>query len=639
MGKIAVAVYAKISGNAEREVTAAFQRAVLLESSNYFENGVYGVVLDPPDSPCYISCRDGEIVLLAKRCLGALPNECRDKFFVTVRARRYNVNRGKGEAFSCEGGALGALRDLTNGGGGEFFRSGEAIDGAEFIYFSASGGIIEAGGINGLLKLALSESKSVLPLIKVRKGEHRHKGSDEGSVHITKRKKQGSFSLSEGLYIRGATVDPKNATVCEKICVFEEVHAYAPHCTETMSKVFDDVSITSLRCRSSIGAVIKKKKNYPRADYRAALSASRLFNIITENGCPTVIGVTEAIYSLTALTAMRTLGFIGEKELLKRSDELFCIAEEAICVKIPTESLGKAVFLLTVLLGAYRAFAQTEPLFLSLGLRAGELKRFLLRGNRSLIGENNDVYLIMCCKEAVPDVFFEYTLPRLMRAALSDDAYGEYRKIGGSAIENEAALCVLMSASNACCELNIREFILSDPVFGAKLSFLSRIKDKSGAEGVPEPVLKRTDRMLDPSRMLGYNWLDPVKKRFFMNGVGFKLLPYAAYIDGLARRFSANNDKCSVKICYITPNSSLVTHSLLKAAELFDEVSVCMIFESRHALELARRGYHGHAELIFGSGSEIYKAVCADAAFVRRLTPFTTLSELQAETEGGTEQA
>ncbi len=615
MGKIAVAVYAKISGNAEREVRAAFKRAVLLKNSDYFENGVYGVVLDPPDSPCYKSCGDGNIVLAAERCLGSLPGKCRDKFFVTVRARRYNVNRGRGDAFSCEGGALGALRDLTEGGGGEIFSGGAAVSDAEYVYFSASGGVIEAGGINGLLKIALSEGRGVLPLIKAGKSAHRSEAADNGEVHIPKRMRGGCFSLAEGLYPCGTAVSPKSVAVCEKICVLEEMRACEPCRAETKT--------------------VKKKKNYPRSDYRAALSAARCFNALTENRCASVSSVTETVYKLTALTAMRMLGFLGEAELLKLSDELLCVAEEAICVKIPTESLGENVFLLTVLLGAYRVLAQTEPFFLGLGLRAGELKRFLLSKCKPLIGENDSFYLIMCCESAVLNVFTEYTVPRLMKAALSENACGEYRNVGGSELSDKTALCVLMSASNACCELNIRDFALSDPVFGAKLSLLNRAKNKSEAEKEPDLCSEMKDKVFDPTPVFGYNWLNPVKKRFFRSGVELAVLPYAAYIEELVRCAYVDNNAKSVKICYITANVSPLTRNLLNAAELFEKVFVCMVFESRYALELARREYRGRAELIFGSDAEICRRACGDAAFIRRLTPFTTLSELQAEIRGG----
>ena len=95
MKKIPVAVFTKISGNVTSCVEKSFYKAVFLHLSNYFENAVYGTVIDLPDSPCYKSYGDREITEAASRCYGSLPKEYRDSFFVMVRARRYNVKHSK----------------------------------------------------------------------------------------------------------------------------------------------------------------------------------------------------------------------------------------------------------------------------------------------------------------------------------------------------------------------------------------------------------------------------------------------------------------------------------------------------------------------------------------------------------------
>ena len=206
MEKTLIAVYKKIGGNITISIESAFRKAIFLRLSNYLENGIYGIIFDLPDAPCYRSFCDSKIEEETQRCYDTLPQKYKDRFFIALRPRRYNIKQGKEDAFSCEKGVKGAFSELIEGKNEYLLLLGEIPSDFSQLYFSDSEGCLEAGGLNALIKIARTTFKNVFPSIVVSKTDFIPSKIDKKTnffpFEINLLKFGNSFSAYEGLYFK-----------------------------------------------------------------------------------------------------------------------------------------------------------------------------------------------------------------------------------------------------------------------------------------------------------------------------------------------------------------------------------------------------------------------------------------------------
>lgn len=127
-------------------VERVFARLRQMYLNNYSPNYVYCAVVDLCDALSYRAAGDGCIEKKAESCLRGLKNDFGERFFCAVRQRRYQSSRCA-YGYFCEGGALGALKELWRYayGGKEVLFPVPGDVGipqkwrAERIYFSCSG--------------------------------------------------------------------------------------------------------------------------------------------------------------------------------------------------------------------------------------------------------------------------------------------------------------------------------------------------------------------------------------------------------------------------------------------------------------------------------------------------------------------
>ncbi len=692
MKKIAVAVFTKISGNVTLCVEKAFYKALFLHLSNYFENAIYGAVIDLPDSPCYKSYGDREITEAVSRCYGALPKKYKDSFFVIVRARRYNVKHTKSAAFCCENGAFGALSDLLSGNTEYYFTLGEVPESYDYLYFSAYNGVIEAGGIKALLDTAVITGKNVFPFIKdapyvgdnanplkdapyvgdnanplkdvLRVGDNTKllknalrvgdlkDASDigystrplkyakdngkalflntkNGRFKLSNKEKNG-FSALEGLYIKekASSIKGKVHGIKEKNTKGSDKKSSLPSKGESV--LLKSVYVLNIPENVEGGykeAPFKRKRSFSRFAYRAALAASRLFTGIIEKDCVSVTDAEEAAECLVALVAMRAFNFLGEEELLKKSDILLDIIDEKMFIGYEKGDKGKLLFLLTVILSAYSALARFYSVFWSSVLRIKSMCVNLKAHISSMFVEIDSIYLVMCYKRAVADMNKKYYIPRSMEAMLSEKETDIFLQ-GNDFEDIETAFCVLVIACNVCFCGNIKDFLLSAAVFRAKSSYLMRTdREKQSIRRV------FTDKRSvgKESFLLSKQGLSPVKERLLQSGANPSLVPFMAYFEKLIRQNPINNDNKVVKICYIVKNSSLLLENLVRASAAIPEITVSVIFDNSYAFTKARKTFGDKAEIFLCGDRERCDEVKRSSYVVRRLAAETTLSELMKE--------
>ncbi len=704
MKKIAVVVFTKISGNVTSCVEKAFYKAVFLHLSNYFENAVYGTVIDLPDSPCYKSYGDREITESASRCYGSLPKEYRDSFFVMVRARRYNVKHSKNAAFCCENGALGALNNLLSGNAACCFTLGNVPESFDYLYFSACSGAIEAGGIKALLDTAVLTGKNVFPLIKnapyynTEKAKDAHKGLKESSIiwYNSKGVKEGALIEYSGNAVKGRayirynekslkkktragynnktlknTLTPEygskalkntaksgekmffnikkryfNTDKKEKPCFSTLEGIYIRENTRNLKEksigrgdkktgalskgdgVFiKSVYVLNLPQAGSFGdkeVPFKRKKNFSRAAYRAALAASRVYTKILEKSCVSVTSAEEAAECLIALVAMRAFNFLGEQELLENSEALLDIIDREAFIGYKKGSEGKLLFMLTALLSAYSFLAPTRSAFWPLVLQVKSVCSSLKTYLSSTLAETDNIYLIMCLKNAVSDINKKYYIRGSMEAMLSENENDIF--VSASDIRStDNAFRVLVAACNVCFCGNIKDFLLSSPVFRAKSSYLARMDREKGIFK-KTPVDKRV--ATEVSDLLLNRGLSPVKERLTERGVSSQLISFVAYFQKEIRQMPINNDNKVVKICYIVEKSTSLLDSLIRASAAVPEIQIYLAFDSTYAFNKAKKRFGDRVVMLLCEDREGYDEVRRLSSVVRRITWNTTLSEL-----------
>ena len=633
MKKIAVAVFTKISGDITLCIERAVYKAVFMHLSNYFEDAVYGVVIDLPDSPCYKSYGDREIIETLSRCYGALPKKYKESFFAVVRARRYNVNRTKSEAFCCENGASGALGDLISGNNEWYFALGSVPENCEYLYFSASDGVIEAGGIKALLKITAQSGENVFPYIKnapysdylvnalhSAANVHKKPRFNIKNSPFNPKKKGKTFSFIEGLFIREKIRNDKSVRIGRK----------ERDVTKGEGVLLKSVCVLNFPPNNGSGyteAPFKRKKDYSRFSYRAALAASRFFTKIIEKNCVAVEDCIEAAECILALIAMRGFGFLGEDELLKNTDILLDIIEEKMLIGYEKKEKGRLLFLLTSVCSAYSCMAPFYPVFWSCLLRVKEICGLLETQVMSTVAEKNNVYLIMCCKKAVLDIDKENNVPKLIKIMLSEGVE-DISFQGGDFNNTEDAMCVLIAASNVCFHGNIRSFILSNPIFRAKSSYLTRMNEEKSDFRVLKarnPEKNKTEAFVSSSGLL------PVKDSLSQCGADVHTVPFIGYFQKLIRQIPINNYLTVVKICYIVDNNLSLLECLIKAAAATEGVSLCVIFNNSYSFAKAEKRFAGRVRLLLSDDKEKCDEVKRSSVIVRLLTSETTLSELMED--------
>ncbi len=640
MKKIAVAVFTKINRNVTLCIEKAVHKAVFLHLSNYFEDAVYGTVIDLPGSPCYKSHGDREIIEAVSRCYGALPKKYKESFFVVVRARRYNVNRSKSEAFCCENGAYGALNDLIAGNMADYYTLGNVPDKYEYLFFSGSDKVIEAGGINALLKIAAATGKNVFPYIKnapysdyvANSLSDISDNSGKRGFNIKKRalnsgKREKTFSFLEGLYIR----EKARSIKLERIGVTEKSFTPKGDCILLKSVYVLNNPLNKVLAPNkepfSTGAPFKRRKDFSRFSYRAALAASRVFNGKIEKNCISVADETEAAECLVALIAMRGFGFLGDAELIESSETLLDIIEEETLCEDKNTDKGKLLFLITAVTAVYSRIAFLNSLYWPIGLRVKELRLRLEKQITTRIVNNDNVYVAMCCNKAVLNINKNYALPKLMEMILSEnEADISFGARGFEDVEN--ALCVLAVASNVCFHGNIRDYLLCDPVFGARSSYLSRMTAEKTDFTTPKE--RKSEKKKRQALLLGKGLL-PVKTRFSERGVDTQVIPFVAYFQRITRQIPINNNLTVVKICYIVDSDFSLLTALVKATSMATQISVCLIFSNFRAFAKAEKMFGEKVSLFLSDDKEKCEEVKRSSVLVRRLTSETTLSELMEE--------
>lgn len=634
MKKIAVAVFTKINDNTTLCIERAVYKAVFLHLSNYFEDAVYGTVIDLPDSPCYKSHGDREIIETVSRCYGALPRKYKESFFIVVRARRYNVNRTKSEAFCCENGAYGALNDIISGNNEWFFALGNVPSSYEYLYFSGSDGVIEAGGINALLRIAAITGKNVFPCIKnepYSEYEPRYSvdvASGQKKLFFSEKRREGSllkkekmFSSSEGLYIRKKWRLEK---VEKGSSAFNKRYGAVPKYGCIQLKSVYVLNIPRDIALLNSGGLYERKKSFSRFAYRAALAASRVFAKKTEKACISVVDDTEAAECLVALIAMRCFGFLGDAELIERSEILLDIIEEKTLYEDKKTDKGKVIFLINLASAAYTKTAFLNSLYWPIKLRASEVCLRLKRKIKTKDVNNGNVYHVMCCNEADLNINKRYALPKLVGMMLSEkESDMTFKALCFDDVE--AALCVLAVASNVCFRGNIREFLLSDPVFRAKSSYLSRMTVGRSDLDIPkevESVKVKTEALLSNKGLV------PVRECLYERGADARVIPVIAYFQKIIRQIPINNNSIVVKVCYIVDRICPLLVDLVRTASAYSGICVCIIFSNFRAFSKAEKIFIGKANLFLSDDTEKCEAVKRSSVIVQSLTPETTLSEL-----------
>ena len=620
MKRTVFAVYKKIGVSVSQEVEGAFLKAVYSHIANYTESCAYGIVFDLPDSTCYKSFGDSEIISAIERCYGALPVKYRDGFFVMVRVRRYNVKKVKGTAFCCDGGALGVISGLLSGDIECVVRFGELPREYDFVYFSGSDEMLEAGGLAALLN-SIKGMKSVFPLIK----------TSESTEYLIAKAKSGCFAFLEGLYSRE--------------CKFKQgkIDSLIQKKRSGVGKISEKSCVSNVFAVSIIGEEIKcgefKLKNgYPRIAYRAAVCASRVFIKTVENDFITVRDCEYAAMVLNSLIAMRMFGFLGEQEMLSGSEILLDKIEEMLSFEKDVRSLGKLVFLLTTSIGAYLLMALSRSDFTVLKFRAQKIVRRVLKKISTKSGYNIDIFLIMCCKTALPNIGEKYALPKLMSVFLSEKE-DELFDIGKENVKAPmGAFSVLVKSTNLCFDVNFKSFLLSLPVFRAKSSFLERIEKGSEGARCVEPKNNRTYHFETSDGLFYQSGMKAVSERFFQSGISLSSLPYAAYLEELISGYPAVEIGKVAKICYLTSYNTYLLRELIKASLVVSGAVFCVIFDNKYAFDKMlgelkeQNGIFEKVKLYLCTEESECEKITHDAVFVRRLFSDTTVSELMKET-------
>ena len=483
MKRIGVAVYTKISGEVKKTVEAAFYKAVMLRLSSYIDGALYGVAIDLPDSLCYRSHGDAETVRYVEECFLSLPKRYRDVFFAVVRARRYNVKNKGANAFVCENGMRGARSSLLYGKEEYVFSIGRGTKGFEVMYFSASDGLIESGGIKRLIKIALEYGKNVLPSIKadtdvlslVTDGTY---GCKRSAV-----RGKGRFFEGEGLFIRSANGRSgdigggKGRDIMQKdVLVFKYPHPFI----------------------GNDGVVFIKKESFPRFSYRAAVAAGRVFRSVIENGCDSIGSGVEAAEVLTALPLMHVFGFLGEEELNYNSEQLLCSLQELVRKGIGDGDKGKLLFLLTVTAEIYKRLSLKNSYLLPIGVCVKNLSESIGKDIMTKDALYRDVYLIMCYKNLDVSTCGAIGSQEQVSAVFSESEDALVKSIGSGVWDIEGALAVLIRAANLCFKENVKSIAVNIPIVAARLSFLMRTTQsdvrKRGGELAKSRIFKPAKR-------------------------------------------------------------------------------------------------------------------------------------------------
>lgn len=626
MEKTLVAVYKNINGNITLAIESAFRKAVFFRLANYLDNGVYGIFFDLPSSPCYRSFCDTKIENEVQRCYGALPKRYKDSFFVAIRPRRYNVKQGRADAFSCENGVKGALYELLNGKKEYSLLLGEMPSSFSHLYFTDSEGLLEAGGLNALIKISQTTLKNVFPAVNISKSSLsqsiiRKKTTSEikstpfSAIKTAKRKSQISYSAFEGLYLtenhlKNTQKDKNNALYLKKIFVFDTP-------TTEKASVFRHFII---------------KKDYPRFAYRTAIAASRIFTKTVEKGCTNVNSAVDCALILTALVPMNMFLLLGTAEALESCELLFNTLEEAICVGEIKKDCGKLLFLLVVLEKLYSLRTDSDSRFWSLKLRTENLISIVQAYIKTNIAIHNDIFLSLCYKDTRVNIASPQAVPPLLAAFFSKNDTAPYSFSTDNLSRLEPALCTLICAANICFDGIFYHALNSSPVFLARSTLLGRAEQFNGTKSEKFPkTLTASFEPQSKSAFLSCSAFSPVKLRFSAVGADITLLPYAAYLEKLYRHFSTHNNSIADIYCFISSMYTDLLYNLIRTKNLFPTLSICIILESSRYSSPAHMGKKDGLNIISITDTEKCQNAIKNAVFVKRLYPHTTLFDLETD--------
>ena len=609
MKKTALTVYKKIGASITQDIEGAFYKAVFLKLSNHLENAVYCIVFDLPDAPCYRSFCDSRIEQEIVRCYGALPKKHKEKLFIALRPRRYNVNKSKIDAFSCENGFSGALSSLLNGSMDFPFTLGRIPKDIDIVYFSGSDGMIEAGGINALIRETEFTEKNIFPLIK-----------SSGDVHsVLKKEKNGCFSGLEGLYIKKNLVAGSDKPKQEGCRLIRSVFVL-----DLPQNVFSGKGTLAFRRRSE----------YPRAVYRAFLATSRSFLRQFENSFAQTEGAQAAAYTLCALIIMKIFGTLGRRETIEGSAILFDILEQALYTEDGKSYAGKLLFLLTLLKDLYTSLSATDSLFFPLTLQADCLISLISQSISTDIAYNDDTFLYLCHYNQLPEIGSVYQMPSLLQACLSITEADVYRFIANGIDDLETALCVMIAATNVCFDTNFKEMLFKNPIFLARSSFLARIQP--WREDKKDTACSKTHKnQCDaPLRtLLLQSSLSSVRSRFFEHGIDQALIPYAAYLESVLRHFYIQDNKTKVIICYNITHNSFLLKNLFEVSPMFKDIQLRFAFNNEYLFKKAQELYPGRKTSVLVTDIRSHEKSEKDSAIILTVSRDTTLPKLIQKTK------
>ncbi|MBR2473738.1 MAG: hypothetical protein IKB51_01740 [Clostridia bacterium] len=123
-----------------RDIQEVFTRLYAMYKLNFSESYAYCALIDLEDACLYRMAGDSEAEMRAERAAQRLNELCGGGFFCGIRQRRCEIT-GTMRRYTCEGGALGALKALwryTSGRNDELFPCYGTLDsGFERVFFSA----------------------------------------------------------------------------------------------------------------------------------------------------------------------------------------------------------------------------------------------------------------------------------------------------------------------------------------------------------------------------------------------------------------------------------------------------------------------------------------------------------------------
>ncbi len=600
MKNITVAVYEKLCANVTNTVEKAFYKSVFLQNSNYLENALYGVIIDLADAPCYKSYGDKEAEDAVKRCYCALPAAYRKNTFAVIRARRYNIKTAKAPSYCCENGAYGALKGLLYGILECTLILGELPKDPKIIYFSASNGIIEAGGINALIKEGMCREKNVFPFIKTAK--------------------KCSFSVFEGLYFKDNFFNTEKSVITHST-----KRIYTKYGNLLLKNIYV-YNMPEIQKKRNI-LNFEKKVNFSRSAFRSAIAASRIFMKMKEKSEFFINSPEDALFSLNAYVAMYAFGFLGEKEVTLNSEELMDIFEEMLSENFEIIHKSHIILLITSLISVYSRLAVSISEFWVLKLRLEKIYSILNDDNSKFIDKNENIYLIMCYKNAIPDLNKKYYMPILLKIMLEENEKNLFQHVNFNDIFS--CFIVLVRAVNLCFSDNFRSFLFDFPVFAAKSSFLARIIDQESEKLYNDVeknnMVKKYDVYFHTLKKSG---LDPVKERFFKCGEDIILLPYAAYLEEIVKKSPMYGKNKIVKICYISDVLSPILCKIIKSASVVSGVSINIILSNKYFTNKAKSKFFGKAEFFSAENKELCENIIKDSYYVQKITYQTSLLSL-----------